>query len=90
MYNYKAKDVATLPKLKSTVFLCRAEVTGLQNRLFEFNKPIVVRYMLMPPSERNGTAPMGNLDCYFPEKFAETFTHWSMGNSSTTGCVKVS
>jgi hypothetical protein len=89
-YGYKAKDVATLPILSSIVFPCLSDFSGLENQLFPSNTLIIMRYMLMPPSERNGTTPMADLDHYYPKMARDSRRHWTMGNTSLTGCVKLS
>jgi hypothetical protein len=53
------------------------------------NKPIIARYMLMPPSERNGDEPIAKLDTYAPLA-TDSMDHWAKGNSGITGCMIVS
>jgi hypothetical protein len=50
---------------------------------------MIVRYMLMPPSERNGLEPMAEIDHYTPN-MAEPIDHWTKVNCGITGIVRVS
>jgi hypothetical protein len=50
---------------------------------------MIVRYMLMPPSERNGLEPMAEIEHYHPN-IAEPIDDWTKANCGITGVMRVS